>query len=159
MGTTAFQEAKELLTTSKVLVHYDSTLSIRMAADAFAYGIGAVISHVLPNGEEKPIAFASRTLTSSEQNYSQIEKEALAGNADALSRLSLASTGSDVMSDATIYNAQQIASLPLSSKDVEQATQCDPILGRVLEYTRKGWPGLAGEEFKAYYNCARMSWH
>ena len=73
--TAAFQEAKELLTTSKVLVHYDSTLPIRMAADASAYGIGAVISHVLPNGEEKPIAFASRTLTYSEQN---IEKKALA---------------------------------------------------------------------------------
>ena len=74
------------------------------------------------------------------------------GNADALSRLPLASSGSHVMSDATIYNTRQIASLPLSSKDVEQATRRDPILGRVLEYTQKGWPGLAGEEFKAYYN-------
>ena len=45
--TTALQEAKELLTTPNVLVHYDSTLPIRMAADASAYGIGAVISHVL----------------------------------------------------------------------------------------------------------------
>ena len=36
------------------------------------------MSHVLPNGLEKPIAFASRTLSDSEQNYSQIDKEALA---------------------------------------------------------------------------------
>ena len=39
--------------------------------------VGAVISHVMENGEEKPTAFASRTLTASERNYSQMEKEAL----------------------------------------------------------------------------------
>ena len=74
---TAFNWAKQALTSAQVLVHYNPELPIRVAADASAYGIGAVLSHVLGDGNERPIAYASRTLSASEKNYSQIEKEAL----------------------------------------------------------------------------------
>ena len=73
----AYETCKRMLTSEAILVHYDSTRELKLACDASSYGVGAVISHVMDNGEEKPIAFASRTLTKSERNYAQIEKEAL----------------------------------------------------------------------------------
>ena len=73
----AFQLATRQLTSGKLLTHYDPTLPMNMATDTSAYGVGAVISHVFLDGSERPIAFASRTLTTSEKNYAQLEKEAL----------------------------------------------------------------------------------
>ena len=73
----SFQKAKDLIVSNRVLTHYDLNLPITLACDASSFGIGAVISHHFPNGEEKPTAFASKTLNSSQQNYSQLEKEAL----------------------------------------------------------------------------------
>ena len=36
-----------------------------------------MISHVFPDGNERPVAFASKILSASERNYSLLEKEAL----------------------------------------------------------------------------------
>ena len=73
----AFQQSKKILTSSSVLVHYSPTLEMTLACDASQYGLGAVLSHRFLNGEEKPIAYASSTLSKLEQNYSQIEREGL----------------------------------------------------------------------------------
>ena len=59
----SFKLAKQSLASSRVLVHYDSTLPLKLAGGASEYGVGAVLSHLCPDGSERPIAFASRTLS------------------------------------------------------------------------------------------------
>ena len=78
--TKSFTASKDLLTSEKCLTHFDSALELTLACDASAYGLGAVLSHKMADGTERPIAYASRTLTASERNYSQLEKEGLACN-------------------------------------------------------------------------------
>ena len=73
----AFQQAKQTLSSANIVTHYDPFLPLTLAGDASAYGIGAVISHIYPDGSERPITFVSRSLSTSERNYAQLEKEAL----------------------------------------------------------------------------------
>ena len=66
-----------MLVSSEVLTYFDPNKEIRIEADASNYGIGGVISHVMEDGSQRPIAYISRTLNSSERKYAQIDKEAL----------------------------------------------------------------------------------
>ena len=73
----AVEAVKTSLTSADTLTHYDPSLLLSLACDASPVSIGAVIFHTFPGGIEKPVAYASRKLTVAEQNYAQIQKEAL----------------------------------------------------------------------------------
>ena len=67
-----------MLTAPTLLVHFDESKPLMLACDASLYGIGAVLSHVIDDHSDKPIAYASRSLSTAECKYLQLDKEALA---------------------------------------------------------------------------------
>ncbi|XP_011858764.1 PREDICTED: uncharacterized protein K02A2.6-like, partial [Vollenhovia emeryi] len=77
-GVKAFEDIKNILVSPQVLMPYDPERPLILATDASKTGLGAVLSHRLSNGQERPIAYASRTISLTEQRYPQIDKEALA---------------------------------------------------------------------------------
>ena len=64
-----FQTSKDLLTSSNLLVHFNPDLPLLLRGD---YGVGAIR---MPDGSERPIGYASRSLP---VKLFQIEREALA---------------------------------------------------------------------------------
>ena len=69
----AIAKLKELLTSAPVLAYYSPDKSLTIQCDASKSGLGAALLQ-----EGQPLCYASRALTSTEQRYAQIEKEALA---------------------------------------------------------------------------------
>lgn len=69
----SFQDLKHLVSNTPVLRYYDPKKPLTLTVDASSKGLGA--THVQ---EGQPIAYGSRALTKSQQNYAQMEKEALA---------------------------------------------------------------------------------
>lgn len=72
----AFLLLKNEVISATNLAHYDESKTLVLATDASSYGIGAVLSQ-LEGTDETPIAYGSKTLTETQKNYSQIEREAL----------------------------------------------------------------------------------
>ena len=69
----ALSQIKNILSTEPVLKFFNPSITSVIQADASQHGLGACL---LQQG--KPIAYASCSLSMSEHNYAQIEKELLA---------------------------------------------------------------------------------
>ena len=199
------------------MVHFDPKLSLTLACDASAYGLGAVLAHKYPDGSERPIGYASRSLSRAEKNYSQIEKEGLAcvfginkfhsyllghsfnlvtdhkplltlfhqhkattsqasarikrwslflsayeykivfrgtkqhGNADALSRLPLPTTPTEVpMAPELVLLLNHLADSPSTVNDIRSWTRRDPVLAQVLQFIEHGWPHNTDSSLSPY---------
>ena len=70
----AFEQRKQALVNSPALAQYGPTKPITLACDASPHGVGAVISHMETNGQEKPVALVSHSLTKTQRGYAQIER-------------------------------------------------------------------------------------
>ena len=72
--------------------------------------------------------------------------------ADAFSRLPLPSTLSD---ENAIFKVEErlIDSLPITHKEIRHATRVDPVLSKVLEFVRHGWPQYVEDlRLKPFFN-------
>ena len=68
---------KQEITKPSTLALYNPQVATKISTDASSYSLGAVLLQE-EQGSWKPVAFASKALTETEQRYAQIEKEALA---------------------------------------------------------------------------------
>ena len=69
----AFDNLKSVITSAAVLAYFKNSKETVLSVDASSTGLGAVILQ-----EGKPVSFSSKTLTSSEKMYANIERELLA---------------------------------------------------------------------------------
>ena len=74
----AFNKLKSAFSSAPVLTHWKPDILIIVETDASDYAIAAILSVILSNGEIHPVAFHSRTLSTSELNYDTHDKELLA---------------------------------------------------------------------------------
>lgn len=74
----AFMKLKQCLTSADVIAYYDPNAETTLIVDGSPVGLGAILNQRQSNGDMRPVAYASRTLTPVERRYSQTEREALA---------------------------------------------------------------------------------
>ena len=72
----AFKRAKEYLASREILIHYDTEGHLKSRV-MHLLGLGAVLSHILSDGSDRLIAFASQILSGAQRNCFQLNRKAL----------------------------------------------------------------------------------
>ena len=73
----AFNKLKQSITSDQIMAYYDPKKETELLVDASPVGLGALLAQVDAKGQTI-VAYASRSLTPTEQRYSQTKREALA---------------------------------------------------------------------------------
>jgi len=68
-----------------------------------------------------------------------------------LSRLPLENTTTDRDDTASLFNIQQIGTLPVDPKQLRLETSNDPLLSKVLLYTKEGWPEDVDTQLRPFF--------
>ena len=55
------------------------------------------------------------------------------------------------VSEATLYNLQQLDGLPVTADQIGTATRNNPLLSKVKHYTLTGWPQNCEQALIPYY--------
>ena len=74
----AFNNAKQLIAAAPILQYYDLGKPVVLQVDASEEGLGGALLQPNAEGKLQLVTFTSNSLSSTEQRYSQIEKECLA---------------------------------------------------------------------------------
>ncbi|XP_046857922.1 uncharacterized protein K02A2.6-like [Xenia sp. Carnegie-2017] len=129
----AFERIKDNIANVGVLAYFDPTRPVTIQCDASTEGLGAILYQ-----DNKPVTVASKTLTNTEQNYTNIEREMLA-IVFALTRFHHYTYGRHVLVESDHKPLESITKKPVST--------ASPRIKRMLlkiqpyDYTVKYVPG------------------
>ena len=76
--TKVYDIIKDAICSETQLSYFNPDLPIKLQVDASKVGIGAALVQTNAQGQDRPVAFASKALTDVEQRYANIERELLA---------------------------------------------------------------------------------
>ncbi|UYV78619.1 hypothetical protein LAZ67_16002183, partial [Cordylochernes scorpioides] len=162
----AFEVLKTVPISEPVLGHFDESADTHLHTGASGHGIGAVLLQI-QGGKERPIAYASRSLTKAENNYSTTEKECLAV-VWSISKFRPYLFGRPFTVTIILYvgwspleNDPPSAVMSLTNVDIEQTK--DPDLAKIIDnlnsgYTRKEFSIIDGILYKKNYSTTGRPW-